>query len=46
MWFGTRDGLNLWNGKTLKVFLSSAKYKFSFEGIEIKKILDFVRMLF
>jgi hypothetical protein len=30
MWFGTRDGLNLWNGKTLKVFLSSAKFKFSF----------------
>ncbi|MCP9763585.1 7TM diverse intracellular signaling domain-containing protein [Lacihabitans soyangensis] len=41
MWFGTLDGLNFWNGKTMKVYRPSSKDKFSIEGIDIKKIIGF-----
>jgi hypothetical protein len=38
-WFGSTDGLNLWNGKTMEVYRPLAKDKFRVEGIEIKKIV-------
>ena len=41
MWFGTLDGLNFWNGKTMRVYRPSQKNKNSIEGIDIKKIIGF-----
>ena len=41
MWFGTMDGLNFWNGKTMKVYRPSKKDPFSIDGIDIKKIIGY-----
>lgn len=38
MWFGTQDGLNRWNGQSMKVFRPSKNKKGHIGGIEIKKI--------
>jgi ligand-binding sensor domain-containing protein/signal transduction histidine kinase len=41
MWFGTLDGLNFWNGKTMKVYRPSRRDIYSIDGIDIKKIIGY-----
>lgn len=41
MWFGTLDGLNFWNGRSMKVYRPSKNDIFSIEGIDIKKIIGY-----
>ncbi|RFS13929.1 7TM diverse intracellular signaling domain-containing protein [Emticicia sp. C21] len=40
MWFGTQDGLNIWDGESFTVFRPSQKKANGIDGIEIKKIIE------